>query len=297
MKKVLVTGGSGFTGQHLIPKLRNSGFETHQLTNAPNASEPFHPIGDVTNFNSLCSALKSLQPDFIIHLAAISFAAHPQPLKLYDVNVLGTENLLRAIDQTKTNIKKVILASSANIYGQCDNTHIAETTCPAPVNHYAASKLAMEHMAKTWMDKLPIIIVRPFNYIGVGQNEKFLIPKIVRHFINKTPTIDLGNTDIARDFTDVRTICEYYLRLLASDNAIGETVNLCSGRLIRFQEIIEHVSEISNHTINVKINPDFVRETDIKNLSGSPKKLYDLIGEQTHRPIKETLRWIFDQTQ
>jgi len=135
---------------------------------------------------------------------------------------------------------------------------IDETVCPAPVNHYANSKLAMEHMVRTYDDRLPLIITRPFNYTGVGQAEHFLIPKIVAHYRQRQPVIELGNLEVIRDFSDVRFVVEVYRQLLESDIQ-GETVNLCSGAGVTLGEIIEKMNEIAGYAIQVRVNPAFVR--------------------------------------
>jgi len=296
MTKVLVTGGHSFTGQHLIPILDSAGYETHSLSLTYSPGTGVNHVGDITDVESLNTVIKNVEPKYIIHLAGISFAAHPRPLELYNINLLGTENLLRAAYDNAPQIQRVILASSANVYGSADSTYLDEKVCPSPVNHYASSKLAMEHMAKTWMEKLPITIVRPFNYTGPGQDQKFLIPKIISHFAKNASEIELGNIQISRDFTDVRIICQYYTKLLTAKKSVGKTVNLCSGRLISLQQILDDVSEISGHSIDVKINQDFVRDTDIMELRGNPTKLYSLIGSQTHPPMHETLAWMFKES-
>ena len=86
----------------------------------------------------------------------------------------------------------------------------------------------MEYLAKTYMTRLGIVITRPFNYTGVGQETRYPIPKIVSHFTARAPHIELGNTDVARDFSDVRDVARAY-RLLAEARPIGEIFNLCSG--------------------------------------------------------------------
>lgn len=295
MKKVLVTGGNGFTGRYLVPLLKSAGFETISLEHDEIKGVSVSGRVDITKYEDLKRLLHHVEPQYIIHLAGISFANHPRPLELYDVNLLGTENLLRATYETVPNLKKIILASSASIYGSCNSTHIDETVCPSPVNHYAVSKLAMEHMAKTWMSQLPIIIVRPFNYTGPGQDKKFLIPKIIYHYSKKLPTIELGNVNVARDFTDIRIICQYYLKLLKENINAGQIVNLCSGRLISLTEILTSMNHMTGHYLEVKINPDFVRESDVLELRGNPDKLYSMIGRQIHPDMVETLKWMLDQ--
>lgn len=294
MSKVLVTGGDSFTGTHLLPILESNGYNAISLIRSGVSNKPKIFKADITDIDALRTCLQNILPDYIIHLAGISFAAHPRPLELYETNTLGAENLLQAAFETVPHIKKIILASTATVYGTCESTNISETVCPSPVNHYGTSKLAMEQIATTWMKRLPITIVRPFNYTGVGQDEKFLIPKIVSHFARKASTIELGNIKVARDFTDVRTICQYYLKLLNCGGASGEVFNLCSGRLITLEEILKYASEISGSDIDVMVNPAFVRKTDIMELRGNPDKLYRTIGSHSHPPIQETIRWMLE---
>ena len=165
--------------------------------------------------------------------------------------------------------------------------------CPQPANHYGISKLAMEHMAWMYRDKLPIIIARPFNYTGIGQSEQFLIPKIVSHFKRKEKVIELGNLHVAREFNDVEFVCEVYEKLLRS-SFVSETVNLCSGKAISLLEIIAYMNQISGYNIEVKVNPLFVRENEIKRLVGSTKKLKKAISTIKNIEIEETLRKMYE---
>jgi nucleoside-diphosphate-sugar epimerase len=112
---------------------------------------------------------------------------------VYDINFFGTLNILDALVELGQRPAKIVLASSANVYGNPPVEVIDESVCPMPVNHYAISKLAMEFMARTYFDRLNILITRPFNYTGVGQGDNFLIPKIVRHYQEGKTEIELGN--------------------------------------------------------------------------------------------------------
>jgi nucleoside-diphosphate-sugar epimerase len=157
-----------------------------------------------------------------------------------------------------------------------------------PVNHYAMSKLAMEHMARLWFDKFPIIITRPFNYTGPNQEAHFLVPKIVSHFKQKSAGIELGNLDVSRDFSDVRYVAKVYTQLLASD-ASAEIVNICSGEQTALKEIISVIEDIAGYQIEVTVNPDFVRPDEIKVLIGSDQKLATMISLPEKIGIKQTL--------
>jgi nucleoside-diphosphate-sugar epimerase len=199
--------------------------------------------------------------------------------------------LLEALAAARRRASAVLLASSANIYGNASVPVIDETVAPAPANDYAVSKLAMEYMARLWMDKLPIILARPFNYTGRGQTENFLLPKIVSHFRRRERRIELGNLAIARDFSDVRMVARSYRKLLAAAPA-GETFNICSGRSNSLAEVIDLCSEIAGYRIDVQVNPEFVRANDVLTLSGSNEKLVRVIGPLDPPSLLETLRWM-----
>jgi len=276
MNRVLLTGIDGFTGKYVEKELAENGYEVVGVV-YKNA-KPGQVACDLTDKQAVITCLTQVKPDYIIHLAAISFVGHSDQTAFYDVNVFGALNLLEAAKELKLQLKKVILASSANVYGNPDIAgKINESVSPAPVNHYAMSKLSMEYMVKLWFETFPILISRPFNYTGPGQADNFLIPKIVSHFKKGKKTIELGNIDIARDFSDVRDISKGYVHLLEA-NADSEIVNLCSGNVITLEEIIAKTEKIAGYKINVEVNPDFVRENEIKILGGDNSKLTLLTG-------------------
>ena len=177
------------------------------------------------------------QPHVVVHRAASAFVAEADPAVFYGVNLLGTRHLLEELSTATTPSSCTILASSAHVYGNSSLEVLDETAATQPTNDYAVSKLAMEYLAKTYMARLGIVITRPFNYTGVGQEPRYLIPKIVSHFKEQAPHIELGNTDVARDFSDVRDIARAY-RLLAEAKPHGETFNLCSGEAASLESVI-----------------------------------------------------------
>jgi nucleoside-diphosphate-sugar epimerase len=290
--RTLVTGASGFTGRYLVDKLRARGHTVIETT--ASRSEPDTPTRialDITSPQECRNVIESTRPDYIVHLAAISFVGHSDPLDFYRVNVLGTLNLLEACGAVGHTPRKLLIASSANVYGNVTSDAIDESFPLAPVNHYAASKAAMEAMVRTWFDRLPILIVRPFNYTGRGQASNFLVPKIVEHFARRESSIELGNIDVARDFSDVRYVASAYEALLASDTA-AEIVNVCTGTPYTLRSILASASELTGHEIEVRVNPAFVRKTDVKVLAGSPNKLRSLVPAVESIPFIDTLRWM-----
>lgn len=279
--KILLTGAQGFTGRAFATCAVAAG---HQVI-ALNA--------DLRDCSALQQEVLAAGADTFVHLGAISFVGDADDNAFYAVNVVGTMNLLEALIRLPVVPQRVLLASSANIYGNCDASPIAESQPAAPMNHYATSKLAMEHMARTYAQRLPLIFTRPFNYTGEGQAAKFLIPKLVSHFARRAPLIELGNLHVEREFNDVQMVCDAYLKLLEHGEP-GETYNICSGQAYALQDVLGLLSQLSGHTLEVTINPAFVRRDEVHRLCGSPAKLLDLLarhGTGLAQPaLAETLR-------
>lgn len=287
-KKVFITGLSGFTGIHLSKYLIEIGYQVFGLGSNEYVSIYNSKKLDILDQDLIVEFLTQVQPDYIIHLAGKSFVGHKVPFDFYKVNVLGTESLLNSIIQAKINVQKVILASSATVYGQQDNFVLSENMMPNPVQHYGISKLAMELISKTYFDKLPIIITRPFNYTGTQHSLNFLIPKIISHFIDKKETIELGNIDTFREYNDIDWVCDIYHKLMLSDFQ-SDIVNICSGQTYSIDDIIQTATKISNHSIEVKSNPEFVRANEIKELKGCTKKLFSIVNSQTKNNLENLI--------
>ena len=166
-----------------------------------------------------------------------------------------------------------------------------EATAPQPANDYAVSKLAMEHMARLWAHRLPITIVRPFNYTGLGQSPQFLIPKIVAHAKQRAPVIELGNLDVDRDFSDVRDVAAAYVRLLQQTPA-DPSFNMKTKNTHSMREVIERVEAISGHHMDVRVNPEFVRANEVRTLRADTGALEHAIGEWRSHSLDDTLRWM-----
>ena len=281
-KAVLVTGSSSFTGKYVLKELEKQGFSF---------IDPVDISIDLRDYESVVSLVDAVKPNYVIHLAAVSFVGHTNINEVYETNLLGTINLLRALDDSGRKLKKVVLASSANIYGDVLGK-INENHPPNPVNHYGISKFSMEMAARQWMDKMPLVICRPFNYTGLGQDAHFLVPKIVEHFQEKKAVIELGNLDVYRDFSDVRDIAKWYVKLLGiKENSIN--VNFCSGTLTSLGDIINEMNKLSGYTIDVRVGNSFVRKNEIKKIFGSDERLQELIYVGKRKSIKETLQWMY----
>jgi nucleoside-diphosphate-sugar epimerase len=291
--RALITGINGFTGKYLAAELQAAGYRVFGTAHAgESAGGDVHAV-DLCDRDALRAVVAEVRPDVVAHLAAISFVAHGDAEAIYRVNVVGTRHLLEALAGLDARPRCVLLASSANIYGNAPVAVIDETVPPAPANDYAVSKLAMEYLARLWMDRLPLVITRPFNYTGVGQPAHFLLPKIVSHFKARAPVIELGNTDVARDFSDVRAVAAIYRRLLEAAPA-GEAFNVCSGTAYTLGDVLRMMATIAGYAIEVRVNPAFVRANEVKRLLGSAAKLERAIGPLPRIPLEETLRWMVE---
>jgi len=279
---VLLTGADGFTGAHFTLAAHERGHDVYPLQS--NLLDP----------DAITGELAGRTFDYVVHLAAISAVTHADELALYQVNLFGTLNLLEAIASLPHVPSKVLVASSANIYGNTTQSPIDEAAPPAPVNHYAMSKLAMEYMLARYQARLPIVVARPFNYTGPGQDSRFVIPKLVRHFSARKGRIELGNVSVEREFNDVRLVCEAYLGLLERGER-GEVYNICSGTAYSLTQVIGILSALTGHQLQIDVNPEFVRSNEVHRLCGDPAKLQSCLGNGAVRwRLEDTLQWMLE---
>ena len=286
---VLVTGIEGFTGAPLRAELAAAGYRVvgTSLTNP----RPGDCVLDIESPEDCRRTVAAVAPAFVIHLAGISFV-QSDAARLYSANVVGTINLLDALAELSTPPRKIVLASSANVYGNREGDRLAETEEPRPANHYAMSKLAMEKMAANYFERMPIVFTRPFNYTGPGQSTNFLVPKIVSHFARGESVIELGNTDVERDFSDVEMVIEVYRKLLTSPLR-SAAVNICSGIAASLNQVIATMEDIAGYRIEVRVNPAFVRPNDIRHLTGDPGAMLAAVGEVRRPPLRATLERMY----
>lgn len=295
MSRILVTGVDGFTGRHLTALLAEQGHEvvgiSRSVITVPIGGLTASHTCDLMDAQALKDIFATVRPDKVVHLAAIAFVSHGIVEDIYRINIVGTRNLLEAIGAAG-GVEAVLLASSANIYGNRVSGAIDEAVVPDPINDYAVSKLAMEFVARLYQDRLPIIIARPFNYTGVGQATNFVIPKIVDHVRRKVATIELGNLDVARDFSDVRDVVLAYSALLAEPEAIGHIINICSGEPHSLMDVISMIKNISGLDFEVTVNPAFVRQNEVKMLWGDRSKIERMTRQRPVYTLHDTLEWM-----
>ncbi len=232
----------------------------------------------------------ALRPDAAVHLAGISFVGHADERAFYDVNLFGTLNLVDALNAANVT-GNVLLASSANVYGNANESPLTEGTSLSPVNHYAMSKVAMEFMAKARAGGLKLVITRPFNYTGIGQSGQFVIPKLIDHFRRRAAEVQLGNLHVEREYNDVRFVCNAYLRLLDPSVPPG-TYNVCTGATYDLAGVLAVLQRLTGHSVEVVVNPELLRANEIRRLCGNADLLGRTVGKLTPYSIEQTLSWM-----
>lgn len=298
IKRVLVTGLSGFTGRHVAVELQSAGYAVFGLSKEKGAGGSTEHV-DLLDAAAVKDIVAEIQPHAVIHLAAVAFAAHDDIDAIYRTNIVGTRHLLSALAALKHAPAAVVLASSAHVYGNAAGgaSRLNEQSPLRPANDYAVSKLAMEYMARIWSDRLPLTFARPFNYTGTGQDPRFLVPKIVGHFRQRERHIELGNLDVWREFMDVRAVAWTYRRLLETAGSGNDTFNICAGTAHSLREVLDMMADIAGYAIEVRVNPAFVRDNDIRHLEGDPGLLEARVGAMPHYALRDTLRWMYEASE
>ena len=181
--------------------------------------------------------------------------------EIYQVNLIGCLNLLKTLHLNAIKLKKTLLVSSANVYGNVKESILEENVDLSPSNDYGMRPFAMEKAASLWQERIPILVVRPFKCTGHGQKYNFLIPKLVSHFGDRKGSIKLGNLEVSREFNDVRTV----VRFIDShrSNLLSKAINVCTGDAYRLSEVLQMMTSVSGHEIQVEIDDRLIRTNEI----------------------------------
>lgn len=294
MAVILITGVTGFVGRHLEELLSKSGHDVLGTTTQDNEGL----INcDFRDRDRVFEVIKNVKPDVVIHLAALSSVTQGKTIEYYETNLVGTENLLQAID-TLEGRRRIIFVSTAGVYGNQEISVLSEDLCPLPVSHYGISKFACERIVTNYKDRHNVTIVRPFNVIGVGQSSNFIVPKLINHFALGAPAIRLGRLEPVRDYIDVYACCDIISQLIDLTNSFGEVLNICSGRATSVRELLDAIQKVSNHQIEVIEAQEFIRANEVFRLLGSIEKLDKLLpNRRAIQPIEDVMRDMLDAAQ
>lgn len=287
--RALVTGARGFVGGHLVTHLTSSGDEVLGVDRAEL---------DVTDFDQVRAVVSAFAPDIVFHLAALTHVGDSwaDPVEYTRVNVLGTKFLLDAVHEGATSAT-VVLVSSADVYGV-----VAESDLPihedfrvSPANPYASSKVEAEHVAHEAVRQRDqsVLIARPFNHLGPGQSERFVIPALVGRLLDALAEganeIRVGDLSVRRDFSDVRDVVRAY-RLLALYGARGETYHVASGHDVALIDIAHELVDTLAPGVALVRDESLVRPVEIPVMRGSIERLHDATGWEPTTSLSASLR-------
>ena len=307
--RILVTGGTGFVGQWLSQDLKRR-FPASQVILAADqaftadSSPPLYQL-DVRNRAAVDAAIRSIAPQAVVHLAAISAIAEAQkdPEKSWDVNLNGTRYLAEAV-LSYARGARFIYVSSSEVYGGTFKTSqgpLNEGALLDPANSYAASKAAADLLiGQLARDGLNAIRLRPFNHTGSGQTERFVIPAFARQIARiekemQAPLIEVGDLDPCRDFLDVRDVVAAYSKaLIVEDIPHGMILNIASGIPRRIGDVLEELINIGQMKVEIRPNSERVRRADIPVAVGDAAAARDRLGWSPKIPWRRTLEDILD---
>lgn len=278
--RALITGIDGFVGRYLAAELLAHGYDVYGTTIGPDDDRVKHI--DLTDAESVKAVITTLQPELVFHLAGFTSVkeswAHPE--EAMRVNRDGTRHLYTALDQLRQP-PRVLLTSTAEVYGRPQTSPISEHHPAAPMNPYAESKLAGEHVTGEF-PTIPTTIARSFPHIGPGQSPTFVTSDFARQIVQVergvSPTVRVGNLEAQRDFTDVRDVVRAY-RLMMEQPTAGQLFNVCSGNVMSIRQVLETMIAASTSPhITIDIDRDRLRPSDIPILAGDAAKLKQATG-------------------
>ena len=265
--KILLTGANGFVGGYIKQQLK--------VTELPSSI-------NICDEESLNVYVSENIPDCVIHLAAVSFVpeSFKYPRNTFDVNFYGTYNLLSVLEKAGFN-GKFLYVSSSDVYGlvKKDEQPVSELQLTKPRSPYAVSKVAAEAICYQYstLSKFECIIARPFNHIGPGQSESFVISNFAKQLVEiklglRESKLYVGDIDVYRDFTDVRDVVSAY-KLLLGDGVNSQIYNICSGTGWKIRDLIEIMIEQLNVDVDIIVDKNRLRKSEQRYVSGDCTKL------------------------
>ncbi|MDQ6619128.1 MAG: GDP-mannose 4,6-dehydratase [Pseudomonadota bacterium] len=297
MKRLLVTGKHGFVGSTISQLVKTSpSLGEWELAEIPVAF-------DLRDRSAVIELVRETAPDAVFHLAAQSWVpeAMRDPEATLQVNLIGTLHLLEALRDAGFS-GTMVFASTGDVYGYVpvEELPIAESRLPTPRNPYSVSKLAAEALCHQWAvtDGVRVIAARPFNHIGPGQSERFVVSDFARQVAEiklgrREPVVRVGDIDVTRDFTDVRDVVHAYFGLLR-DGAPGELYNVCSGEERSIRSILERLAELAGVEIEVSQDPERLRKSEQRRVRGDPAKIRRTTGWSATTVLDESLLSMLD---
>jgi GDP-4-dehydro-6-deoxy-D-mannose reductase len=304
MDNILVTGCSGFLASHLLKLLPRDGkSKIFGLTEVPGFSYPQVEVcqADIRCRDDMLHLLAAIRPAVIYHLAAITNVAFAwkNPALTYEVNFLGSSNLLEAVLPVSPRAR-VVLMSSAEVYRGNGNIPLNEDSLTQTQNPYALSKLAMEMLGDLYWKSygLNVCKLRAFNFTGPGQDGKFVASDFASQIAaiekdKQEAIIRVGNLGAVRDFSDVRDVARY-VQVIGLQGKGGDVYNLCSGRSYSIKNILDVLLSLAGKPIRVEVDAAKFRPLDNPQINGDPARIRNKFGLQPEIAMEKTLLDLLD---
>jgi GDP-4-dehydro-6-deoxy-D-mannose reductase len=301
VKKVLVTGASGFCGQHLCRYLVRKRYKVigtyheHHPVRGKRTSHLFFVPLDITDFSQVVSLLGRLKPHFIFHLAAQSIPRISWKLesRTFEINTLGTIHLLEAVRRVVPECS-MLFASSIQVYGRTfrEGKPVREADLLWPESPYAASKAVAEVACLHYYERFGVktVIGRAFNHLGQGQSLQFVFSDWCRQIAlaeqgRRKPVLEVGNLDAYRDFLHVQDVVEAY-ELLLRRGGPGTIYNICEGRTRLLKEYIDFLLKKSLIPMKIEIQKKRLRRYDPPVMKGNASRLRALGWRPIRSPFQ-----------
>ncbi|MDF2082846.1 GDP-mannose 4,6-dehydratase [Bacillus pseudomycoides] len=302
--KALITGITGFVGRYLQNTLIVEGAEVFGTSRQSNVCKNIYQL-DLQGQDEILSLLKKISPTHIFHLAGMSNVRDSwiHVSKTIETNTIGTINLLESVKKWGKETRVITIGSSEE-YGKIsinNGRKITEKSLLNPLSPYGASKAIISMLIKQYHNGfgLDVMHIRPFNHIGPGQKLGFVTADFAHQIalINKSTTncnkIKVGNLESLRDFTDVRDIVRAYY-MIALKGRAGEIYNVCSGKSISIQQILNILLSFSSKKIAIELDPNKMRPSDIPYFIGDYTKIKKATGWEPKIPLKHSLQDIYE---
>lgn len=311
MKKIVITGFSGFVASHFMDYLYENypEFEVYGIS----LGIPIFDYGkykdrmhvcfygmNLMDSEKLCRLFAEIKPDYVLHLAACSSVAyswkHPEDSFTNNCNIFL--NLINAIRKASPECR-ILSVGSSEEYGNVahEDLPIRENQPLNPISPYAVARVSQEQLSKVYADAfgMQIVMTRSFNHIGPRQDERFVIPSFVKKILDikragiTEGEIETGELSIIRDFVDVRDVADAYYKLLMN-GTVGEVYNICSGKAIKLSEVVDIIADEAGVKVKARTNPAFIRPNDHEEIVGTPYKIETELGWKRKRKFCETIK-------
>lgn len=290
--KTLITGASGFVGQHLI-----------KLYPGADVFAPGGKHVDITDYEQVLQHLDKHVPEVVIHLAAQSSVplSFQNPELTFDVNFRGTYHLLKALKQVGFK-GRFLFVGSGDMYGLVaeENLPVSELQPLRPRNPYAVSKVAAESLCYQWSqtENFDIMMARSFNHTGPGQTDLFAVPSFAKQIIEikmekRESQLLVGDLAVTRDFTDVRDVVRAYQNIVEHGEN-GNVYNVCSGNELYLSDIIKELMSLADVRADIVRDPHRYRPAEQKRVFGDNQKIRDTLNWQPQISLADTLNDILN---